>query len=217
MQINIDKKTGILGGIIVVLLFVVMILTVPYLGGRGYYDGMMGMHNSRVASNDSFGPFAGNEVMFFEMMIPHHQQAVDISDRAVATSKDPELLALAQAIREGQASEIVKMNSWLSSTNVGLDTGHGMGSGMGSGMGGMLSDSELRTLQGLSGDAFDIYWLQGMIVHHEGALHMILMIQDSSNSEVSTLAKEIETVQTAQIAQMKTMLNKRGVTRYFIS
>lgn len=213
MQINIDKKTGVLGGIIVVLLFVVMILTVPYLGGRGYNDGMMGMHNSRVASNDSFGSFAGNEVMFFEMMIPHHQQAVDISDLALTTSKDPELLALAQAIRDGQESEIVEMKGWLSSTNAGLDTGHGMGLGMG----GMLSDSELQTLQGLSGDAFDIYWLQGMIVHHEGALHMILMIQDSSNSEVSTLAKVIETVQTAQIAQMKKMLNKRGVTQYFIS
>lgn len=213
MQINIDKKTGVLGGIIVVLLFVVMILAVPYLGGRGDNDGMMGMHNSRNASHDSFGSFAGNEVMFFQMMIPHHQQAVDISDLALTTSKDPELLALAQAIRDGQESEIVKMRGWLSSTNAGLDTGHGMGSGMG----GMLSDSELQTLQGLSGDAFDTYWLQGMIVHHEGALHMILMIQDSSNSEVSAFAKEIEVVQTAQIAQMKRMLNKRDVTQYFIA
>lgn len=213
MQINIDKKTGVLGGIIVVLLFLVMILAVPYLGGRGDNDGMMGMHNSRIASHDSFGSFTGNEVMFFQMMIPHHQQAVDISDLALTTSKDPELLALAQAIRDGQESEIVEMRSWLSSTNAGLDTGHGMGSGMG----GMLSDSELQTLQGLSGDAFDTYWLQGMIVHHEGALHMILMIQDSSNSEVSTFAKEIEAVQTAQIAQMKRMLNKRDVTQYFIA
>lgn len=190
-----------------------MILAVPYLGGRGDNDGMMGMHDSRIASHDSIGSFTGNEVMFFQMMIPHHQQAVDISDLALTTSKDPELLALAQAIRDGQESEIVEMRGWLSSTNAGLDTGHGMDPRMG----GMLSDSELQTLQGLSGDAFDTYWLQGMIVHHEGALHMILMIQDSSNSEVSAFAKEIEAVQTAQIAQMKRMLNKRDVTQYFIA
>ncbi|HUW87321.1 MAG TPA: DUF305 domain-containing protein [Candidatus Paceibacterota bacterium] len=213
MQISIDKKTGVLAGIIFVLLFAVSILAMPYINGRVYNDGMMGMHNSRIASYDSLGSFTGNEVMFFQMMIPHHQQAVDISDLALTTSKDRELLALAQAIRDGQESEIVKMRGWLSSTNAGLDTDHGMGSGMG----GMLSDSELQTLQGFSGDAFDAYWLQGMIVHHEGALHMILMIQDSSNSEVSTLAKEIEAVQTAQIAQMKKMLNKRDVTQYFIA
>lgn len=213
MQINIDKKTGVLGGIIVVLLFLVTILAVPFIDGRNDHDGMTGMHNSRNSTNGLFSSFTGNEIMFFQMMIPHHQQAVDISDLALKTSKDPELLALAEAIRDGQASEIVKMENWLSSGSAGRESGHGMGSGMG----GMLSDSELQILQGLSGDAFDIYWLQGMIVHHEGALHMILMIQDSSNSEVSTLARNIESVQTAQIEQMKKMLTKRGVTQYFIA
>ncbi|MDP1711696.1 MAG: DUF305 domain-containing protein [Candidatus Nanopelagicaceae bacterium] len=213
MQINIDKKTGVLAGIIFVLLFAVSTLAMPYINGRGDTNGMMGMHNSRVSANSSFSSFAGNEIMFFQMMIPHHQQAVDISDLALRTSKDSELLALAKAIRDGQASEIVEMRDWLSSGRAGRESGHGMGSGMG----GMLSDVELQILQGLSGDAFDIYWLQGMIVHHEGALHMILMIQDSSNSEVSTLARKIESVQTAQIEQMKKMLNKRGVTQYFIA
>lgn len=213
MQINIDKKSGVLGGIIVVLLFLVTILAVPYINGRGDTNGMMGMHDSRVSANSSLGSFAGNEIMFFQMMIPHHQQAVDISDLALKTSKDPELLALAEEIRDGQASEIVTMKNWLASGSAGRESGHGMGSGMG----GMLSNSELQILQGLGGDAFDIYWLQGMIVHHEGALHMILMIQDSSNSEVSTLARNIESVQTAQIEQMKKMLNKRGVTQYFIA
>jgi hypothetical protein len=53
----------------------------------------------------------------------------------------------------------------------------GMNHGMGNRMGGMLTESELSTLNSLSGSEFDIYWLRGMITHHEGALHMVTMIQ----------------------------------------
>jgi len=77
-------------------------------------------------------------------------------------------------------------------------------------MGGRLTESELSTLNSLSGSEFDIYWLRGMITHHEGALHMVTMIKDSNRSEIRNFGESIVTVQTAEIEQMKKMLNRMG-------
>lgn len=61
-----------------------------------------------------------------EMMIPHHQQAVEISNLAIATSKDAELISLATSIRDGQSAEIIQMKSWLTSGHADIDMGHSM-------------------------------------------------------------------------------------------
>ena len=193
MQINIDKKTGILSGVIAVLIGVIIFL--------------IGTHNSSSNSN-----LLGSDAMFLEMMIPHHQQAVDISDLAIARSNDIELVALAKKIRDGQAAEIIQMKYWLAGAGDDSMMSHGMSHGMihsmGDGMGGMLTESELSALDSLSGSKFDVYWLKGMITHHEGALHMVTMIKDSNRSELRNFGKDIIAVQTAEIEQMKKMLSR---------
>ncbi len=165
----------------------------------------VGMHGD--AAGPGAGNLSGSDVMFLQMMIPHHQQAVDMSVLALAASADEELRALAQEIRDGQAAEIVQMEAWLADADMDADLGHPMGS-MGMGMGGMLSDSDLRALQSASGTEFDTLWLEGMIQHHDGALHMIHMIDDSANPELAAFAVSIDAVQSAQIDQMTTMLER---------
>jgi uncharacterized protein (DUF305 family) len=145
---------------------------------------------------------SGSDAMFFQMMIPHHQQAVDISNLALEKSKDPELLALAKEIRDGQAAEIKQMEKWLTENGENLTAGHDMGHEMG----GMLSDEDLSKLNSLSGTAFDIFWLKGMIDHHDGALHMVTMITDSNQADFRSFAGSIDSLQSEQIAQMKKML-----------
>jgi uncharacterized protein (DUF305 family) len=81
---------------------------------------------------------------------------------------------------------------------------------MGGQMGGMLTDAQLSTLESKTGSSFDVYWLQRMIEHHEGALHMVMMIEDSNDAKVSGFASDIESVQSAQIVQMKKMLKSLG-------
>jgi len=100
----------------------------------------------------------------------------------------------------------VQMQSWLNDANVNPGMGHSM-----EGMGGMLTESELSTLNSLSGSKFDAYWLRGMITHHEGALHMVTMIRDSNRPEFRSFGKEIVSVQTVEIEQMKKMLSRMGV------
>lgn len=200
MQINIDKKTGIFSGVIVALVAIIFFLVVGN-NDASDSDGMnhSNMHNQTSSPQSSM---SGSDAMFFQMMIPHHQQAVDISNLALEKSKDPELLALAKEIRDGQAAEIKQMEKWLTDNGENLTAGHDMGHEMG----GMLSDEDLSKLNSLSGTAFDIFWLKGMIGHHDGALHMVTMITDSNQADFRSFAGSIDSLQSEQIAQMKKML-----------
>jgi uncharacterized protein (DUF305 family) len=202
VQINIDKKTGILLSIIVALLIsIVLVASVGMSESDSDNDdmGMMGGHG-----HNSNSQMVGTDAMFLQMMIPHHEQAVVMSDLALSNSKDADVLKLAKQIRDAQAPEIIKMQGWLSDAGLSQDPGHSMGDGMG----GMLSDSEISTLKGSTGKAFDKLFLSGMIAHHEGAIHMVMMIENSPNSEISNLGKEIVKSQTAEIELMKQLLKK---------
>jgi uncharacterized protein (DUF305 family) len=205
VQINIDKKTGILGTIIVVLVGVVIVMAVS----SNSNDGHFGMNHSSMMDSDEKADssnLTGADIMFLQMMIPHHQQAVDISNLALTKSKDPELLALATAIRDGQADEIVQMKQWLADAGASLDMGHSMGDSMG----GMLNEQQLAALKNASGSTFDRLWLEGMTGHHDGALHMTQMIEDASNPTIKKFGQDIVALQTAQIEQMKEMLKRIG-------
>jgi len=157
-------------------------------------------------SSEASGDLSSDDVMFLQMMIPHHQQAIDMSDLALTKSSDSELLALAKDIRDGQGAEIVKMKAWLDKAGADLDPGHSMGHGMG----GMLSDSELAALKAATGKNFDLLWLKGMTGHHVGAIDMATMIEDADNDEIKSFGQAIVTSQSAQNKQMAAMIKRMG-------
>lgn len=161
------------------------------------------MHDHSVQAS---GDLAGADIMFLQMMIPHHQQAIDISDLALTKNADPELLALAKDIRDGQSAEIVRMKAWLDAAGADLDPGHSMGHDMG----GMLDDSQLAELKSATGKNFDLLWLKGMTGHHDGALHMATMITDASNPEIKSFGQAIVATQSAQNKQMAAMIKRMG-------
>ena len=204
MQINIDKKTGSLLAVIVLLLLTIFGISMNRSDGDGFFgmhgNGSMDMHHS---SNSNV--FTGADVMFLQMMIPHHQQAIDISNIALKTSKDSELLALAATIIKAQSAEIVQMKSWLQEAGATTDMGHSM-----SGMGGMLVETELSALSAATGKTFDTLWLTGMTGHHDGAIHMTTMIKDASNEDIKAFGERVVKDQSDQIAQMKVMLQRIG-------
>ena len=168
-------------------------------------DSSMGMDHEGHSSIAS-GDLSSDDIMFLQMMIPHHQQAIDISDLALTKSSDSELLALAKDIRDGQGAEIVKMKAWLDGANAGMDPGHSMGHDMG----GMLSDSELAALEAATGKNFDLLWLKAMTGHHDGAIDMAAMIEDAENAEIKSFGQAIVTAQSAQNKQMAAMIKRMG-------
>ena len=50
--------------------------------------------------------------MFIDMMVPHHQDAIEMARTELAEGEDPELHEIAQRIIDAQAAEIEEMNSW---------------------------------------------------------------------------------------------------------
>jgi uncharacterized protein (DUF305 family) len=183
--------------------FVALIMALSISGcASASNKGMDHEGHSSMASGD----LSGDDVMFLQMMIPHHQQAIDMSDLALTKSSDSELLALAKDIRDGQGAEIVKMKAWLDKAGEDLDPGHSMGHDMG----GMLSDSELAALKAATGKSFDLLWLKGMTGHHDGAIDMATMIEDADNDEIKSFGQAIVTSQSAQNKQMAAMIKRMG-------
>ena len=150
-----------------------------------------------ASSNSEFTP---KDVGFAEMMIPHHEQAVVMSEIALANSEDVEVQDLASAILAAQAPEIDQMKSWPG-VNPSLHSGHLMD--------GMLSDSEIEALRQAMGKSFDLLFLEGMIKHHLGAIVMAEDVKGSANSEVRDLATAIISTQEREIAKMRSMLDQR--------
>ena len=163
-----------------------------------------GSHSSMMGADkeDARGTLSDADIMFLQMMIPHHQQAVDMGTLAETRASNPEVKALAAKIKAEQAPEIAQMTQWL--TDAGLPTKASMH--MGHGMDGILSDAQMSALSNATGTAFDKLYLEGMIAHHEGAIAMVSMLKTSDNPNTTQLGAAIVKSQTAQIAQMKALL-----------
>ncbi|MFD4637920.1 DUF305 domain-containing protein [Lentzea sp. NPDC058436] len=147
------------------------------------------------------------DVMFLQMMLPHHQQGVELVALAKDRAQNEDLRMLAAAIEQTQATEAETMRNWLTSWGEPLTappdshTGHG---GM------RESDpAEVERLSALRGTEFDQRLLNVMIAHQDDAVQMARWETGSgANQEVKDLADRIDKSRTAQIGMMKTFLGK---------
>ena len=143
-----------------------------------------------------------NEIMFAQMMIPHHEQAISMSETALKKSRNQAILKLSNQIKSLQGTEKSQLAYWLKATDSSMTMDHDMQ------MSGMLTTKELASLKRLTGTQFDRTFLQLMIKHHQGALEMLDLISDSKNAEAKALAKAIKSAQSKEIISMKLLLNK---------
>jgi uncharacterized protein (DUF305 family) len=143
-----------------------------------------------------------NEIMFAQMMIPHHEQAISMSETALKKSRNQGVLKLSRQIKSLQSAEKSQLTYWLKATGSSMTMDHDMT------MSGMLTVKELASLKRLTGADFDRTFLQLMIKHHQGALEMLDLISDSKNMEAKALAKAINSAQSKEISSMKLLLNK---------
>lgn len=145
--------------------------------------------------------------MFAQLMIPHHEQAVEMAELILAKPDiDPAVTDLAQRIKDAQAPEIDTMTSWLTAWGAPLNDMGGM-EGMDHGSDGMMSDDEMASLESTSGTEATRLFLEGMIAHHEGAIEMAKFeIQAGENNDALALAQAIVDSQSDEIAEMKALL-----------
>ena len=117
--------------------------------------------NSPAASATSSPPVGKEahndaDVMFAQGMIPHHEQAIEMSDMLLAKQGvDPRVASLANDIKAAQTPEIEQMQGWLTQWRVAKTTtspsssmpGHDMSGGDMPGMGGghgMMSEQDMK-------------------------------------------------------------------------
>lgn len=144
------------------------------------------------------------DLLFTQGMIPHHEQAVAMSELAPDRAESPEVLTLAQNVQAAQQPEIDQLNGWLAQWDESpMDDAHADHD-----MQGMLSEAEFAELESLTGAAFDARWLELMITHHEGAIQMSeIVIANGQNDEVTALAEVIIDAQQAEIDHMQELLS----------
>ena len=173
-------------------------------GSSGGSSSMPGMDHSTMDS--SAAPAAadhnGSDTMFVQGMIPHHAQAVEMSDIVLKKQgMDARITALATKIKAAQAPEIEKMTGWLKDWNEPTQApgGHSMT--------GMMSGEDLSQLDAAQGTEAAQLFLRQMIAHHEGAVEMAnAEVRSGKNAEAMQLAKDIAASQTEEIEDMKELL-----------
>ena len=143
-----------------------------------------------------------NEIMFAQGMIPHHQQAIDVSNMALKNGASAEVKRLAKGIISVQQKEISQLKYWLTATESSMTMDHDMG------MNGMLTKSDLAALKKLKGSKFNTAFLKAMIAHHEGALQMVDLLNGTKNMEAKMVAADITKGQSSEITFMKKLLIK---------
>jgi uncharacterized protein (DUF305 family) len=144
------------------------------------------------------------DIMFAQMMIPHHAQAVEMSGIILAKPDMPaEVTALATKIKAAQAPEIEQMTGWLSGWNVPTM----MSDHSGHGMTGMVDDDGIEKLKSATGTEAARLFLEQMIGHHEGAIDMAQQeISAGKFPDAVKLGHDIVDAQQAEITQMKQLL-----------
>ena len=174
-------------------------------GACGSHD-MGSMDTGSMDTDDSTpesADFNDADVIFTQMMIPHHQQAIEMSDIALDPNSQASaaIIALATQIKEAQDPEISQMKNLLTNWGKSMEMGSMHHSSM---MDGMLSLEEMDTLGQLKGAEFDKAWAKGMIAHHEGAIAMANeVLANGKNNEILALANAVVSEQTAEIKTLK--------------
>lgn len=164
--------------------------------------------------------FNDADVSFAQDMIPHHQQAVVMSDLALRQSQNQAVRSLATQIRDAQQPEIQTMQGWLkawgktpqsstTSSMPGMDHGSSTSAG-GTTMtmsSGMMSDADINSMSTLTGAAFDRMFLDGMIKHHQGAITMAQTERSNGSFPgAKQMAENIISSQQGEIDRMTQLL-----------
>ena len=146
-----------------------------------------------------------DDLTFIDLMVPHHQLAVDMARLAEQKAVHGELKGLARDVIWAQADEINRMNIWrqevtLVSPGVTPNTTSGMGGhAMDSHAMGMDVDMKLLA----ASPDFDRDFLKAMLPHHQGAIDMSKSaLPNLKKREIRDLANDIITTQQTEIDRM---------------
>lgn len=146
---------------------------------------------------DDMGMTVDSEEAFITGMIPHHQEAVESARAVLETTQRPEVRELAQDVIDTQSEEIATLKGWLAQWYPDAAEAD---------YASMMTDPAR-----LNPNEADQAFLEGMIMHHQGAIDMAQSYLDADfekQTEVVGMAEAIVTVQDGEIEQMQGWLDE---------
>jgi uncharacterized protein (DUF305 family) len=190
-----------------IVVAVALTTTIGLAACSGGNAGNAGNEPSATSRSSSPAAAAHNEadVTFAQMMMPHHTQAVDMSEMLLSKPDISEdVRQLATNISAAQGPEIEQLAAMLN------EWGEDQDAHMGHSMDGMMSDEDMAALDAATGAEAERLFLEQMIEHHTGAIEMARTeVGDGKNTDAVAMAENIVSTQQAEIDQMDDLLASR--------
>lgn len=146
------------------------------------------------------------DVRFVRMMIPHHQQALEMAVLAPARAGSAQIRAIAERIFVAQEAEIGVLRAWLGARGLAeSDPSHGPDHRHD--MPGMQPPEAIAALAAARGPSFDQLFVELMSDHHQGAIDMAREVLTLGGDErIRELATSIAVEQSVEIGRMRDAL-----------
>ncbi|MEM6647797.1 MAG: DUF305 domain-containing protein [Bacteroidota bacterium] len=183
--------------------------------------------DSRAFTGETLDDVAGAtfteaDVAFMQGMIPHHQQALEMTALVWKHATNEGVRQMALRMEISQRDEIKMMKQWLTDRGQplempmgdmdGMHAHHNMGGGMHHSMPGMLTPQQMEELANARGMAFDRLFLEGMIQHHQGAIDMVETLFNApgaaQESTIFKFAEDVDSDQQMEIDRMRGLLRQ---------
>jgi uncharacterized protein (DUF305 family)/uncharacterized cupredoxin-like copper-binding protein len=191
----------------------------------------MMMGTPTMGDSDMAGMMGKFDLMFIDMMTPHHASAVAMAQVAETRAEHPELRTLAEQIIESQRAEIEQMGAWrdewfpdaaampmMPMAQMMAMMGEVMGEMPGGMMGtpgamsgpgamGMMMDmgQEIANLCATT-EGFDLAFIDAMVPHHQMAVMMAQVATTrAEHPELQALAQTMIDDQQREIEQMEAL------------
>jgi uncharacterized protein (DUF305 family) len=151
------------------------------------------------------------DVMFLQMILPHHRQGVELAGLGHTKGSREELVQLAAAIESTQADEAELLAGILADAGApqtppaapGGEDPHAAHGGLPG-----TSEQQVAALRAATGADFERRFLSTMMAHQGDAIQLAKMeLASGTDKRLVDLARRIEQSRTAQIGQMQRLLD----------
>ncbi|WP_431913548.1 DUF305 domain-containing protein [Nonomuraea jabiensis] len=150
-------------------------------------------------------PVNAEDVMFVQMMVPHHRQGIEIAKVGAERATTPELRTLAAAIAGTQQSEVERMLRWLHSWDQPLTPPNGAHDHHGG-----MPETDVKRIQALrKSKNFEHDLLNLLIAHQDDAVQMAAAeVAGGANPAAKEWAGQVRTSRKGQIEIMMKLLKR---------
>jgi uncharacterized protein (DUF305 family) len=148
------------------------------------------------------------DVMFLQMILPHHRQGVELAGLGHAKGGRTEVVQLAAAIEATQKDEVevlagILAESGVPATAPGGEDAHAAHGGLPG-----TRERQVAALRAATGAGFERRFLTTMMAHQGDAIQLAKMeLASGADKRLVDLARRIERSRTAQVEQMQGLLD----------